>query len=103
MQLFIFPFYLFLPFFFFIYSVVMATSVNHKDNKLHSLVVGGQLNQVQKLISNGCDPNSPHTTTGLRPIHFAASRGHANLVEFLSQLTNVDIDAMDKEGEASEE
>lgn len=80
----------------------MTTSLNHdNNNKLHCSVVSGQLNLVQRLISSGCDPNSPHTTTGLRPIHFAASRGHVNLVQFLVQSSNVDIDAIDKEGEAS--
>lgn len=78
-----------------------TASINHDYNKLHCSVVSGQLNLVQRLISNGCDPNTPHTTTGLRPIHFAASRGHVNLVQFLAQLNNVDIDAIDKEGEAS--
>ncbi|KAI8079401.1 ankyrin repeat-containing domain protein, partial [Thamnidium elegans] len=45
--------------------------------------------------------NSPHSVTGLRPIHFAASRGHVNLVQFLIQSCQVDIDAIDKEGETA--
>ncbi|KAI7890647.1 ankyrin repeat-containing domain protein [Mucor mucedo] len=57
------------------------------------------LNQVQKLISSGNDPNLPYSSSGLRPIHLAAIQGHANLVQLLSQ--HVDIDAVDKEGEAS--
>lgn len=77
------------------------TTTNAFHNKLlHSSVAKGQLNQVRKLISNdGCDPNLAHSTTGLRPIHFAASRGHFTLVQFLNEQCRVDIDAIDKEGE----
>ncbi|GAA5801934.1 hypothetical protein HPULCUR_007392 [Helicostylum pulchrum] len=78
----------------------MTTTLNY-HNKLHTSVASGQLNLVQRLISNGCDPNSPHSVTGLRPIHFAASRGHVNLVQFLIQSCQVDIDATDKEGETA--
>lgn len=77
----------------------MTTTLNY--NKLHSSVASGQFNQVQRLISTGSDPNTPHSVTGLLPIHFAASRGHVNLVQFLIESCQVDIDAIDKEDEVS--
>lgn len=72
------------------------------SNILHSSVASGQLNTVQRLLSSGeFDPNLPHSTTGLRPIHFAASRGHVDLVQFLVQTSQVQIDSIDKEGEVN--
>lgn len=73
----------------------------NNDNRLHSLVASGQLERVQRLIASGCDPNSSHSITGLKPIHFAASRGHVDLVHYLVQSSQVQIDAVDKEGEVS--
>lgn len=77
-----------------------TVSFNFDNNILYNSVVNGQLNTVQRLISSGsCDPNLPHSITGLRPIHFAASRGHVDLVQFLVQSSQVQIDSIDKEGE----
>lgn len=71
------------------------------NNHLHGSVASGQLHLVQQLIANGCDPNLPHTITGLRPIHFAASRGHVNLVKYLVESSHCHVDAVDKEGEVT--
>ncbi|KAI8638192.1 ankyrin repeat-containing domain protein [Parasitella parasitica] len=68
---------------------------------IHRSVASGQLTLVQRLIANGCDPNLPHATTGLRPIHFAASRGHVDLVEYLVETSQCQVDATDKEGETA--
>ncbi|KAI8069134.1 ankyrin repeat-containing domain protein [Gilbertella persicaria] len=69
---------------------------------IHTSVASGQLYLVQRLIADGCDPNLPHTTTGLRPIHFAASRGHIDLVQYLVESTHsCQIDAVDKEEETA--
>ncbi|KAI8327182.1 ankyrin repeat-containing domain protein [Blakeslea trispora] len=69
---------------------------------IHTSVASGQLYLVQRLIAEGCDPNLPHTTTGLRPIHFAASRGHLELVRYLVESTlSCQLDAVDKEEETA--
>ena len=71
----------------------------YNNVNLHRSVASGQLALVQRLIANGCDPNLPHVTTGLRPIHFAASRGHVDLVKYLVETSQCQVDATDKEGE----
>jgi hypothetical protein len=92
--------------FFFRFSLTMTTTLHINDtlfnnDHLHGSVANGQLYLVQRLIANGCDPNLPHTITGLRPIHFAASRGHVNLVKFLIESSHCQVDAVDKEGEVN--
>ncbi|CAO0802442.1 unnamed protein product [Mucor circinelloides] len=73
----------------------------YNNVNLHRSVASGQLTLVQRLIANGCDPNLPHVTTGLRPIHFAASRGHVDLVKYLVETSQCQADATDKEGETA--
>lgn len=80
-------------------SVLNLNDTLFSNNNLHRSVASGQLTLVQKLIANGCDPNLPHVTTGLRPIHFAASRGHVDLVKYLVETSKCQVDAIDKEGE----
>lgn len=80
-------------------SVLNLNDTLFSNNSLHRSVASGQLNLVQRLIANGCDPNLPHITTGLRPIHFAASRGHVDLVKYLVETSKCQVDAIDKEGE----
>jgi ankyrin repeat protein len=88
------------PFFYF--SLTMTTALNFFNNDhLHGSVASGQLYLVHRLIANGCDPNLPHTISGLRPIHFAASRGHVNLVRYLVESSHCQVDAIDKEGEVT--
>lgn len=80
-------------------SVLNLNDTLFSNNNLHRSVASGQLTLVQRLIANGCDPNLPDVTTGLRPIHFAASRGHADLVKYLVETSKCQVDATDKEGE----
>lgn len=79
----------------------LRNSYSNNDNRLHSLVASGQLDRVQRLIASGYDPDTSHSITGLKPIHFAASRGHVDLVHYLVQSCQVQIDAVDREGEVS--
>ncbi|KAI8372286.1 ankyrin repeat-containing domain protein, partial [Choanephora cucurbitarum] len=82
----------------------MTTALNTYNQSrfsIHTSVANGQLYLVQRLIAEGCDPNMPHTTTGLRPIHFAASRGHLELVKYLVHTSSCEIDAVDKEEETA--
>lgn len=77
------------------------TLLYNNNVNLHRSVASGQLTLVQRLIADGCDPNLPHVTTGLRPIHFAASRGHVDLVKYLVETSQCQVDATDKEGEVT--
>lgn len=77
----------------------MTTTID--NNALHGSVASGKFTLVQKFITNGCDPDTPHSISGLRPIHIAASRGHLKLVQYLYEKTHCNVDAMDKEGEVN--
>ncbi|CEP17466.1 hypothetical protein [Parasitella parasitica] len=73
-------------------TTAAASALNLNDSlyasaNIHRSVASGQLALVQRLIANGCDPDLPHASTGLRPIHFAASRGHVDLVEYLVETS----------------
>ena len=69
------------------------------DHSLTTLAAAGNLLLLEELLERGADPNSPQPGTGLRPLHFAASRGHLNIVSRLVEA-GAAVDAVDKEGEA---
>ncbi|GAN09199.1 FYVE-domain-containing protein [Mucor ambiguus] len=79
----------------------LSDTLLYNNANLYRSVASGQLTLVQRLIADGCDPNLPHLTTGLRPIHFAASRGHVDLVKYLVETSQCQVDATDKEGETA--
>ncbi|KAI7854340.1 hypothetical protein BDC45DRAFT_135298 [Circinella umbellata] len=70
---------------------------------LHSLAASGNLPVFKRLLVHLPDPlkavNDPHPSTGLTPIHFAASRGHVDIVRCLVEDYHVSVDSRDKEGE----
>lgn len=53
----------------------------------------------QQLINNNHDSDAPQVTTGLRPLHYAASRGHLPVVVYLVEKAGATVDATDREGE----
>jgi ankyrin repeat protein len=79
-------------------SFIYSFAPFFKSKDLYSSAASGQLFQVQRLLAKGCDPNLPHMS-GLLPIHFAASRGHVELVAFLLESKQQHVDVVDKEGE----
>jgi ankyrin repeat protein len=68
---------------------------------LHSLATGGNLTLMKHILpllpAEAVD--EPHPATGLTPLHFAASRGHFEMVKYLVDECGATIDAKDKEGE----
>ncbi|KAF0691495.1 Aste57867_17297 [Aphanomyces stellatus] len=49
----------------------------------------GNLEEVQKLIASGCNPNSVDEDERTA-LHWAASSGHMDVVEFLTDMTQID-------------
>lgn len=73
------------------------------NNSLHSIATSGNLGLLKSVLPFLPTPhkavNEPHPTTGLTPLHFAASRGHFNIVQYLVDDYNALVDAKDREGE----
>lgn len=74
-----------------------------QQKTLHSLASTGNLAIFKQVLQLLPDPlkavNDPHPSTGLTPIHFAASRGHVEIVRCLVEDYHVSVDSRDKEGE----
>lgn len=74
-----------------------------QQKTLHSLASTGNLAIFKQVLQLLPDPlkavNDPHPSTGLTPIHFAASRGHVDIVRCLVEDYHVSVDSRDKEGE----
>ncbi|KAF7727259.1 hypothetical protein EC973_007872 [Apophysomyces ossiformis] len=76
-----------------------------QQNTLHSVASAGDLILIKQILILLPDPlkavNDPHPSTGLTPMHFAASRGHVDIVRCLVEEYDVSVDARDKEGETA--
>lgn len=74
-----------------------------QQKTLHSVASSGNLLILKQILLRLPDPlkavNDPHPATGLTPIHFAASRGHVDIVRCLVEEYQVSVDSRDKEGE----
>jgi ankyrin repeat protein len=75
------------------------------NNTLHSIATSGNLPLLKNILPFLPTPqkavNEPHPTTGLTPLHFAASRGHFNIVQYLVDDYSATVDAKDREGEVN--
>ncbi|KAI9489636.1 hypothetical protein BDB00DRAFT_962087 [Zychaea mexicana] len=85
-------------------TATTKTTVESSPHRtLHSLASSGSLPLFKRLLLHLPDPlkavNDPHPSTGLTPIHFAASRGHVEIVRCLVEDYHVSVDSRDKEGE----
>ncbi|OAD75351.1 hypothetical protein PHYBLDRAFT_94736, partial [Phycomyces blakesleeanus NRRL 1555(-)] len=74
-----------------------------QQKTLHAVASSGNLGMLKQILSVLQDPlkavNDPHPSTGLTPLHFAASRGHLEVVKCLLEDYAVSVDSRDKEGE----
>ncbi|KAG1461775.1 hypothetical protein G6F56_005654 [Rhizopus delemar] len=75
------------------------------SNTLHSIATLGNLNLLKQILPLLPAPqkaaNEHHPSTGLTPLHFAASRGHLETVKYLVDDYSATIDAKDREGETA--
>ncbi|KAL0137571.1 ankyrin [Mucor lusitanicus] len=75
------------------------------NNSLHSIATSGNLTLLKSILPFLPTPqkavNEPHPSTGLTPLHFAASRGHFNIVKYLVDDYSAVVDAKDREGETA--
>lgn len=73
------------------------------NNSLHSIATSGNLTLLKSILPFLPAPqkavNEPHPSTGLTPLHFAASRGHVSIVKYLVDDYSAVVDAKDREGE----
>lgn len=82
------------------HTKIQKTPIN---NSLHSIATLGDLNLLKQILPLLRTPqkavNEPHHSTGLTPLHFAASRGHLTTVQCLVDDYSASIDVKDREGE----
>ncbi|KAI9483523.1 MAG: ankyrin repeat-containing domain protein [Benjaminiella poitrasii] len=77
-----------------------------KEKKtLRSVALSGNLSLLKQFLQMVSDPmkvvNEPYPSTGLTCLHFAASRGHLNIVQCLVEEYSINVDSTDKEGETA--
>lgn len=88
-------------------TTIVAPPAKKADHQktLHSVASSGNLVLLKQILHLLPDPlkavNDAHPATGLTPIHFAASRGHVDIVRCLVEDYAVAVDSRDKEGEVS--
>lgn len=80
----------------------VAPATLKRQKTLHAIAASGNLalfKQILALHPNAA--NEMQASTGLRPIHFAASRGNHEIVRCLIEEYGADVDIRDHEGEVS--
>ncbi|KAG0181013.1 hypothetical protein DFQ29_009547 [Apophysomyces sp. BC1021] len=81
--------------------------MNKKDKQLNLRTVAstGNLIMLKQILLLVADPlkavNEAQSSTGLTPLHLAASRGHLDVVQCLIEEYEVSVDSRDKEGETA--
>ncbi|KAI9251793.1 ankyrin repeat-containing domain protein [Phascolomyces articulosus] len=88
-------------------------SMSTQDSDLTTLAATGNLSVLEERLNSHnnsssnrhavlqVDPDQPQSGTGLRPLHFAASRGYLNIVTCLIEKAGATVDATDQEGETA--
>lgn len=71
---------------------------NQLAARLRRAAFSGDFKKVFSLLKQGADPNSPDKGTGLAPLHYAASAGHANVCQLLADAGAI-VDAADANGD----
>ena len=77
---------------------------NNSESDLTTLAATGNLLGLRERIEDTTiqvDPDQSQSGTGLRPLHFAASRGYLNIVTYLIEEAGATVNAMDQEGEVN--
>jgi len=74
---------------------------------IHEAAAAGKLRKIQELFEDGDNTksfllaNDAKTTTNLTPLHYAASRGHFDVVKWLVDFAGAIVDLEDFTGEVS--
>jgi ankyrin repeat protein len=74
----------------------------HESASLYTAASTGNLQQLKNLLNESNDVNQDQPVTGLTVLHFAASRGHLDVVRCLCQDYGALTDVEDREGEVKE-
>ncbi|KAF7730660.1 hypothetical protein EC973_001609 [Apophysomyces ossiformis] len=81
------------------------TNIKSKQTNLRTAASAGNLAMLKQILLLVSDPlkavNEAQTSTGLTPLHIAASRGHLDIVQCLIEEYEVAVDSRDKEGETA--
>ncbi|KAI8089892.1 ankyrin repeat-containing domain protein [Halteromyces radiatus] len=82
----------------------LASTTGNNKTQLRSpleAAAQGDLTRLQQLWDQDFDFDLQSTPDGLRPLHYAASRGHLSIVKFLIDCCHVTVDIVDHEGETA--
>ncbi|CAG8603852.1 7323_t:CDS:2 [Paraglomus occultum] len=80
---------------------------SNQELNIHEAAAAGKLRKVQELFADGDNTksfllaNNAKTTTGLTPLHYAASRGHFDVVKWLVDSAGAIVDLEDITGETA--
>lgn len=77
----------------------LTATPQHAHLELVEPAARGDLALVQELIDANKDPDKPNPTTGLRPLHYAASRGYLDICIALIEKAGAMVDGVDTEDE----
>lgn len=90
-------------------SVVAGANVSESSSedtswsRLLEATVGGNAGQVQEILSMSPELRESidnlSSATGMNPLHFAASRGHEEIVRIIIDQAGAGVDVQDREGE----
>lgn len=81
----------------------VAPATLKRQKTLHAIAASGNLALFKQILALHPDAaNEMQASTGLRPIHFAASRGNHEIVRCLIEEYGADVDIRDHEGEVSQ-
>ncbi|KAI9281028.1 ankyrin repeat-containing domain protein [Sporodiniella umbellata] len=85
--------------------VIVRQNRSQEQKTIRSVALAGNLPLFKKFLQIVPDPlkavNDAHPATGWTCLHFAASRGHLNIVQLLIEEFAVRVDSVDKEGETA--
>ena len=78
----------------------MADHKKELEERLREVCCIGDEKNVQLLVERGVNINAPNAVNGWTPLHWAAKRGHANIVKYLIK-EGVDTAVLTKKGETA--
>lgn len=76
----------------------MFERLTEQERKLFHAIYRGDVKSVEYLLLNGVNPDVEDLFSGIKPIHFAASRGNIKILEVLLSDGRVKADAVDRRG-----
>lgn len=78
----------------------MADHKRALEERLREVCCIGDKESVQQLVQRGVNINAPNAMNGWTPLHWAAKRGHINIVKYLLQ-EGVDTTVLTNKGETA--